>query len=334
MTNLSIDEATRLAAAAFENAGAAAPMAASTAMALVAAEIDGHAGHGLSRVASYAAQLRTGKADGRAEPVMTRPKPATLRIDVGHGFAYPALDLAVETLPAMATEFGIAAAGLFNSHHIGQAGRAAERLAERGLVALVLSNTPPAMALPGGTRAMLGTDPIAFAAPMTGREPLVIDLSLSQVPRARIVAAAKTGQPIPPGWASDAAGDPTTDSQAALTGSLAPIGGTKGAVLAVMVEILCASLAGGRFGWQATSFFEAEGPPPSIGQMIVAFAPIGFTGDGFAAGMRELAAAFAAEEGLRLPGDRRLERRLRAQSQGIEIDDALAATLVGMARGS
>ncbi len=332
MTILSTDEAIRLAAAAFENAGAAAPMAASTALALVAAEIDGHAGHGLSRVPSYAAQLRTGKADGRAEPVMSRPKPATLRIDVGHGFAYPALDLAVETLPAMAAEFGLAAAGLFNSHHIGQAGRAAERLADQGLVALVLSNTPPAMALPGGTRAMLGTDPVAFAAPMSGREPLVIDLALSQVPRAKIVAAAKTGQPIPPGWATDAFGRPTTDSEAALAGALTPIGGAKGAVLAVMVEILCASLAGGRFGWQATSFFEAEGAPPAIGQMIIAFAPVGFTGDGFAAGMRELAAAFAAEEGLRLPGDSRLERRLRARSQGIEIDDALAATLVGMAR--
>ena len=332
MTILSLDDATLLARAAFEAAGASPAMAASTAAALVAAEIDGQAGHGLSRVPSYAAQLRSGKANGTAEPALTRPKPATLHIDVGHGFAYPALDLVVETLPALAGEFGIAAAGLFKSHHIGQAGRVAERLAAAGVIALVLSNTPPAMALPGGVKPMLGTNPLAFAAPMTGREPLVIDLSLSQVPRARIVAAAKTGQALPAGWASDAQGHPTTDSQAALTGTLAPIGGAKGAVLAVMVEILCAALAGGRFAWQATSFFEAEGAPAAIGQMIVAFAPSGFTGDGFAAGMRELATAFAGEEGLRLPGDSRLERRLRARSRGIEIDDALAATIEGMQR--
>jgi (2R)-3-sulfolactate dehydrogenase (NADP+) len=178
---------------------------------------------------------------------------------------------------------------------------------------------------------MLGTDPVAFAAPMPGREPLVIDLSLSQVPRAKIVAAAKEGRPIPEGWATDQAGRPTTDSTAALTGALTPIGGAKGAVLAVMVEILCAALAGGRFGWQATSFFEAEGPPPSIGQMILAFSASGFTGDGFAAGMRDLAGAFAAEDGLRLPGDRRLERRLRARGRGVEIDEALAATLFDLA---
>lgn len=330
MTILSIGEAIRLTAATFETAGASPKMAASTAEALIAAEIDGQAGHGLSRLPSYAAQLRTGKVDGQAEPVATRERPATLRIDVGNGLAYPALDLVVETLPGLAREFGIAAAGLYHSHHIGQAGRTAERLAEKGVLALVLSNTPPAMALPGGTKPMLGTDPVAFAAPMPGRDPLVIDLSLSQVPRAKIMAAAKKGEPIPPGWATDSAGNPTTDAGAALTGALTPIGGTKGAVLAVMVEILCASLAGGRFGWQTTSFFEAEGPPPAIGQMIVAFAPAGFTGDGFAAGMRELAAAFAAEEGLRLPGDRRLERRLKARSRGIEIEESLAALLTGL----
>jgi (2R)-3-sulfolactate dehydrogenase (NADP+) len=332
MTILPIDDAIRLAAAAFEAADASPAMAASTALALVAAEIDGQAGHGLSRVPSYAAQLRSGKADGKAVPAVTRPRPATLRIDVGNGFAYPALDSVVESLPALANEFGVAAAGLFRSHHIGQAGRVAERLAEAGTIALVLSNTPPAMALPGGTKPMLGTNPLAFAAPMTGREPLVIDLSLSQVPRARIVAAAKNGQMLQAGWANDAEGHPTTDARAALAGTLAPIGGAKGAVLAVMVEILCAALAGGRFGWQATSFFEAEGDPAAIGQMIVAFAPPAFTGDGFAAGMRELAAAVVAEEGLRLPGDSRLERRRRARTNGVEIDDALAVLLEEAAR--
>ena len=331
MKTFSVAEAAALAIAALRQAGASAEMAAATAEALVAAEIDGQAGHGLSRVPSYAGQLRSGKADGRAVPAWSQLLPATARVDVGFGLAYPALDLVVERLPALASRFGIAAAGLYKSHHIGQAGRTAERLAEQGVAALVLSNTPPAMALPGGVKPMLGTDPLAFAAPMPGREPLVIDLALSTVARSKIVAAAKTGQPIPPGWATDADGQPTTDAAAALAGALTPVGGAKGAVLAVMVEILCASLAGGNFGWQASSFFEDEGAPPSIGQMIVAFAPAGFTGDGFSAGMRELAAAFAGEESLRLPGDRRLERRLAARNKGIEIGDDLAATLSRLA---
>lgn len=328
---LSLAEAEALVARALAACGAGPVAAASTAAALVAAEADGQAGHGLSRVPSYAAQLRAGKADGAAVPVLTRTRPAAVRVDAAGGLAYPALDLAVEALAPLAREAGLAAAGLFASHHIGQAGRTVERLADQGLVGLIVSNTPQAMAFHGGAKPMMGTNPLAFAAPLPGRAPLVIDLALSLVARSKIVAAQKAGQPIPAGWANDAGGHPTTDPAAALAGALAPAGGAKGAALALMVEILCAALAGGRYGWEASSFLDDKGPSPSVGQVILALDPMAFAGPGFLERMGELARTMTAEAGVRLPGDRRLAARARAAAEGLAIAPALHAEIAALA---
>lgn len=327
MVTLSSADAEALAIRALTGSGTSSINAASTASALVAADIDGQSGHGLARLPSYAAQVKAGKIDGLAVPALTRTRLASVRIDANGGFAYPALDLAIDTLPALALEAGVAVAGIFASHHIGQAGRTVERLARRGLVALVVSNTPAALALPGGTRPMMGTNPLAFAAPVEGRAPLVVDLALSLVARSKIVAAQKTGQSIPADWATDSAGKPTTDPAAALAGALAPIGGPKGAALALMVEILCGALAGGHYGWDASSFLDDRGPPPGVGQMLIAFEPAAFGGSGFPARMAALVAAFAADSEVRLPGDRRLANRERARLGGISILTELHAQI-------
>ena len=218
-----------------------------TARALVSAEADGQSGHGLVRVPSYAEQARVGKIDGFARPAISGSG-AARRIDAGTGFAYPAIELALESLAPLAREMGIASAGIYASHHCGQAGRHVERLAEQGLVAFAYANTPSAMAFHGGTRARLGTDPLAFAAPIPGRDPLVIDMALSVVARSKIVAAKARGEPIPEGWAVDGDGQPATNADKALAGTLLPIGGAKGAALAMIVEILCGALAGGNCG--------------------------------------------------------------------------------------
>ncbi len=305
--------------------------AAAVARALVAAEIDGQAGHGLTRVASYAAQARCGKIDGFALPRLARTGAAALRVDAGHGFAYPALELALDSLVPAARASGTASVGLFASHHIGQAGRAVERLAEQGLVALVLSNTPAAMAPAGGKRAMLGTNPLAFAAPLPGRAPLVIDMALSLVARSKILAAQKAGAPIPADWAMDAEGQPTTDPTAALKGVLSPIGGAKGAALALMVEILCGALAGGRYGWEASSFLDTKGPPPAVGQILLAFDPAAFAGADFLPRMGVLAEAIV-EEGGRLPGDRRLTARAQVAAAGLVLSGTLRDEILALGR--
>ena len=331
MRTLTIADAESLARQALEASGTAPGAARSTARALVAAEIDGQAGHGLSRVPSYAEQLRSGKVDGRAVPSCRRVGLGAVRINAAGGLAYPALDLAVEALPGLARECGVAIATIHRSHHIGQAGYTAERLAQQSCLGLICSNTPRAMPFPGGLRPMMGTNPLAFAAPLPDRPPLVIDLALSQVARSRIVAAQKASEAIPLEWATDRAGRPTQDPAAALAGALAPAGGVKGASLALIVEILCGALAGGHYGWEASAFLDDRGSPPAVGQVLLAFEPQALSAGEFPRRISELLAAVAAENGVRLPGDRRLARRARARSHGLEIDARLHASLASLA---
>lgn len=304
----------------------------SVARALVQAEIDGQAGHGLSRVPSYAAQAKSGKVDGYATPDVKQTRSGTLLIDARSGFAYPAFDLAIARLPEMARTNGIAAAGFARSHHFGVAGRHVERLAEAGLVALAFGNTPKAMAPWGGKQSVFGTNPLAFAAPMPSAPPLVVDMALSQVARGKIVAAAQKGEAIPAGWAVDENGAPTTDAAAALKGALQPAGGAKGAALALVVEVLAAALTGARFGFEASSFFEAEGPPPGVGQFLVAVDPGALAGTSvFAERMATLAGAIEGNGDARLPGSRRLALREKAEHSGIYVDVMLLSEVRALA---
>lgn len=331
---LAIDDLEALVAAALERAGTSPVNATSVAHALVAAEIDGQKGHGLSRVASYAAQVRAGKVVGDAVPVATRVKPAALSIDAGHGFAYPALDLAIRELPGMAVEYGVAAAGIRRSHHAGALGLVAERLADAGLVAFIVANTPSAMAPWGGRRALFGTNPVAFAAPQRDAPAIVIDLALSEVARAKVVGAAQRGDPIPLGWAIDRDGQPTADPKAALEGTLLPAGGAKGAALALMVELMAAAVTGSHFAAEASSFLDDKGAPPSTGQLIIAL-----DGGSLGAGntmldrIAALTSEITQEAGARLPGTRRLVPRDDARRLGVAVDSGTLAALRAMTQG-
>ncbi len=297
--------------------------AGAVAEALIGAELAGQIGHGLRRVPSYAAQARSGKVDGQACPTGEKTRPGTLRIDAGHGFAYPALDLALATLPQMARDQGVALAGVHRSHHAGVTGIFVERLAEAGLVGLMMVNSPPAMAPWGGKTPLFGTNPLAFAAPLPEGPPLVIDLSLSKVARGKIMAAQQKGEAIPEGWALDAAGAATSDPAAALQGSMVPMGDAKGAALALMVELLCAGLTGANYAYEASSFFEAEGTPPGTGQFLLAIDPAALGGPAAVGRIGEMAARIEGTEGARLPGRRRQARRAQILRDGIDADAAL-----------
>lgn len=323
---LTLAELEALITAALVASNVSAANAACVAKALVAAEAEGQTGHGLSRVPSYAAQARSGKVDGHAVPEVNEIRPGSLGIDARHGFAFPALELALARLPALARANGIAAAAITRSHHFGVAGHPCERLASGGLVALVFGNTPSAMSAWGGRRGLFGTNPIAFAAPCKDRPPMVVDLALSQVARGKILAAAQKGQAIPAGWALDADGQPTTDARAALKGTLLPAGGAKGAALALMVEVLAAALTGSSFAVEATSFFEAEGAPPSVGQFLLAIDPDAFPGGPvFAERTAWLATAIEQDADARVPGARRQALRERALRDGVSVDARMYA---------
>ncbi len=290
-----------------------------TAKALVHAEADGQKGHGLSRIPSYAAQALSGKLDGHAVPSLSRPGTGLIRVNAKSGFAYPALNLAVETLPVIANATGVAAACIYNSHHPGQVGAHAEQLTDAGLVALVFSNSPKAISFWGGQDPMMGTNPIAFAAPRADAEPLVIDLALSRVARGKILAARNAGDKIPDSWALNAEGQPTDDPAEAMQGSMLPIGDAKGAALVLMVEILAAALTGSNFGYEASSFFDTEGDSPGIGHTIIVFDAAMSSGGRFAERIENVVTAIEHTDGARLPGTTRLEHRRQAKQNGMAI---------------
>ncbi len=300
--------------------------------ALVGAELAGQGGHGLRRVPSYAAQALSGKVNGHAVPVAERMRPGVLRIDAAGGFAYPALTLALDALPEMASDQGIALAGVHRSNHAGVTGHTVETLARRGLVAMMFANTPAAIAPWGGTRALFGTNPIAFAAPVPNAEPIVVDLSLSMVARGRIMAAAQKGEPIPEDWATDENGQPTTDPAAALKGTMQPMGGAKGAALALMVELLAAGVTGASFAADASSFFDGEGSPPGTGQLLIAIDPTALGGEAITAHIGALAKAFEDNGAARLPGRRRQQIAREVAEHGITVDPELAREIDSLGR--
>lgn len=304
---ISYDEARLLAMAAMRARGFGEPEATVTIEALLAAERDGLPSHGLSRLPFYLDQAASGKVTAAAVPEVDMDG-VVIRVDACHGLAFPAVAKGLEVGLECAAHFGLAAISISRSHHSGVAGTAVEQAARQGFMALAFSNAPAAMAAWGGSRPLYGTNPIAFACPRRDADPLLIDLSLSKVARGKVMLAKKQGKPVPDDWALDAAGQPTTDPDAALAGTMLPAGEAKGAALALMVELLTAGLSGSHFGFQASSFFDAEGEAPGIGQLILLFDPARFS-DGFVEHAETLFAAMQEEPGVRLPGERRYQRR-------------------------
>lgn len=330
-TTLSLEEARGLVAQALERAGANPRMAAATARALVLAEAQGLASHGLSRVAQYATHLRNGRVDGSAEPRLLKERGATALVDAQDGLAFPACELAVAEAVSRARDFGVAFAGVTRSHHGGVMVDHLRPVAEAGLVGLAFANSPAAMPAAGGRHPIFGTNPLAAAFPRRGRDALLVDLSLSEVARGKLMLAAREGRSIPPGWALDKDGQPTTDPKAGLEGSMLPIGAVsspKGAMLALVVELLVTALIGANYGFEASSFFVDEGNRPRIGQAFLVIDPGALAGtDGYLDRVEVLVREMLADEGVRLPGARRETLRRRAQAQGIAVTDALLESL-------
>jgi (2R)-3-sulfolactate dehydrogenase (NADP+) len=329
---LPISELTQIATAALRKAGASKAMAEATAAALVAAETEGLTGHGLSRVPLYCQHLREGRADGQAKPRITAKKGAACLVDAQGGLAFLATALAVKEAIKRARRQGVAIAGVTNSHHFGAAAYHLGPVAEAGLAGLAFTNSPAAINAWGGKKAFYGTNPIAAIFPRRDAAPIVVDLSLTEVVRGKIMLYAKEGKPIPPGWAVDKDGNPTTDPKAALTGSLMPIGGAKGATLALMVEVLSVALTGAAFSFENDSYFE-PGNKPRIGHAILAIDPGALAGaDSYYARLEVMAAKMLADEGVRLPGARRQQAAAQARREGVEVSDALLAELRALAR--
>jgi len=320
MPKIALAELQQLAQAALERAGASTGNAASTARALIYADAQGLSGHGVSRVAMYAAHMKHGRIDGAATARIAKDSGGAILVDAADGLAFPACGLAIDTAVERARTHGIAFAGVTNSHHSGAAGYHLEAVGAAKMVGLAFTNSPYAMPAAGGKRPLFGTNPIAAVFPRASEPALLVDLSLSEVARGKLMVAAKEGKAMPLGWALDKEGNQTTDPKAGLEGSMLPMGGTKGAMLALMVELLCCALTGARMGFEADSFFVDAGNKPRIGQAFIVIDPAAVAGrEVFFERVETLIAAMLQDEGVRLPGTRRYGLARKAAAEGVEV---------------
>jgi (2R)-3-sulfolactate dehydrogenase (NADP+) len=318
----------RLAGTALKRAGANDGMAEAAARHLVRAEEQGLPTHGMSRVPFYCGMLRKGRADGAARPAMVTERAGVCLIDNRDALPYVAAQWAIEEVIQRARRNGIAFAGIRNSAHVGVMGIHLLEVAQAGMVGFAFTNSPAAIPPWGGKKALFGTNPVAAAFPRKGKDPLVIDLAMTTVVRGRIMMAMRKGEKIPEGWALDGNGKPTTDPKEAIErGSLFPIGGAKGAMLALMFELICAALTGSAIGTEADSFFSEEGNRPKIGQAFIAIDPSVLAGmDKYFERVETVVSTMLKDPEVRLPGARRFASAAAAK-KGIEVPDELIAQI-------
>mgnify|MGYP002628370709 CR=1 FL=1 len=320
---LSLTEIEELAFGALVAAGTSGENARPLAVATAQTEADGVASHGLAYIPIYAEHVRCGKVDGQATPVLDTPRPGVITVDAATGFAHPAISMGFEALIPMAKAQGIAALAIRNSYNCGVLGLHTRRLAEAGLMALGFTNAPASIAPSGGHRPVVGTNPISVAAPDgQGGAAVLIDQSASVIAKSEIMKYSREGKAIPLGWGLDAQGQPTTDADVALKGSMAPAGGYKGVGLSLIVEMMAAAMTGATLGKDASPFSGTAGGPPRTGQFFIAIDPAASSGGDFATRITDLIGAIHDQKGARLPGDGRGAARARAAKAGVAINSA------------
>lgn len=304
-------------------AGTSADNARPLAVATAATEADGVASHGLAYIPIYCEHVQCGKVDGAATPILAHPKPGVVTVDAATGFAHAAIDLGFETLIPAAREQGVAVLAIRNSYNCGVLGYHTYRLAQAGLVGLGFTNAPASIAPSGGSKPVVGTNPFSIAVPGTDGQPaLLIDQSASTIAKSEVMKHAREGKAIPVGWALDPEGNPTTDPEVGLKGSMAPSGGYKGVGVALLTEVLAAALTGATLGINASPFSGTAGGPPKTGQFFIAIDPSATANDAFAGGVAGLVEAIRRQENAHLPGDGRRDKRLVAQTEGVAVNTA------------
>ncbi|MGI9421222.1 MAG: Ldh family oxidoreductase [Geminicoccaceae bacterium] len=318
---LSLDEIEDLAFRALTAAGTSEINARPLARATAATEADGIASHGLAYIPTYCEHVRCGKVDGRAEPAVSRPAPSVIAVDAATGFAHSAIDRGFEALIPAAREQGVAVLAVRNSYNCGVLGYHTRRLALEGLLAIGFTNAPASIAPIGGRRPVVGTNPFSLAVPDgDGGTAMLIDQSASVIAKSEIMKHARENLPIPKEWALDPDGNPTTDPEIALKGSMAPSGGYKGVNAALLVEIMAAAMTGATLGINASPFSGTKGGPPKTGQFFLAIDPGATSGGQLADRIASLVEEMRDQPGVRVPGDGRKAARRRAERKGVAVD--------------
>ncbi|MFP3546679.1 Ldh family oxidoreductase [Rhizobium sp. SIMBA_035] len=237
-----IDVLEALAVSLLEDRGTPTRHSAMQARVLIEGELKGHPSHGLQRLPRILSRIERGLIDASTIGTFNWRSSSFLEVDGQRGLGPVVAHAAFNRLVDKARATGIAVAGVRNSNHLGMLAHYVESVASRGQIGILASSSEALVHPYGGSRALLGTNPLAIAVP-TAERPLVVDLATGLVSMGKIHHHAANGVPIPEGWARDASGAPTTDAAAATLGSIAPFGDAKGYALGIALELLVASIA-------------------------------------------------------------------------------------------
>ncbi len=327
---ISLEKVYEIAVGCLLRSGASPEQARALAETVCNAERDNCKSHGLFRIPGFCASLKSGKVSGDAVPVVHELAPAVVHVDGQNGFAPLALEAGAEPLAEKAKSQGIAALAVTDSYHFSALWPEIERLTDLGLVAFAFVSAKSFVAPAGGIKPLYGTNPMAFGWPRPNAPAVIFDQASSASARGEIQLHERDGQQIPDGWAIDANGDPTNDPTAALAGAQLPFGGHKGAAIAMMVELLAGSLIGDVFSFEASRDDKPDGGPSSGGEFMIAIDPARNGNANALAHAESLFAEILAQEGTRLPSQRRYEARANPPAEGVTVVASLYDTLMSL----
>ncbi len=314
----------------FLHAGLNEVQAGSLARVITAGERDACKSHGIFRIEGVLRTVKSGKVKADALPrLLPDDGSAIVRVDAAGGFANPAFDLGLEALAERAGRLGLAALVINDCTHFSALWSEVEGVTAKGLATITMCPSYATVAPAGGRAPLLGTNPFAFGWPRPGRDPYVFDFATSVAARGEIELHRRAGTKLPEGWAIDAAGQPTTDPEAALAGAMLPFGGHKGSAIGTMIELMAAVMIGDLTSPEVLDYLGTTTLAPFHGELVLAFSPERFAA-GRAGNPHERAEALfeaITGQGARLPGQRRFAARKRAEAEGITLTEAEVAGL-------
>ena len=316
MVSISLDQVEAQTKAALVRHGAADWVADEVARAVRKAESEGNKICGLYYLESYCKQLKTGRVKGDVEPKVTRPRPGTVVVDAGFGFAQPAFARGLPEALKAVRQCGIASLAVGHAHTCTSLGFFTEQIARAGMMGLGFTNASPIVAPPGGKTRVIGTNPIAFSVPDgTNGIAMQFDQSTTTVALGKITMAKAAGESIPEGWALDADGNPTTDPAKAIAGSLVSMGGYKGWGFGLLAELMAAGMTGGVASRDVKPLKAPEGPPHDLGQYYLLIDPE--LSPAFYDRLAQVAEGVACDDGARMPGQGKQAR------DPVDLEDAI-----------
>jgi L-2-hydroxycarboxylate dehydrogenase (NAD+) len=334
------------AATIMERLGTPADIAEDVATVLLASDRRGIASHGTARMPQYVSLVDAGVVDPAARPVLERDRPALGRFDARNGWGHHASRVAIDRAISGARASGSYVALVRHSNHYGIAGWYALRAAAVGMIGMSLTNSSPLVAPTRGRIAMIGTNPIAVAAPAGRFGALCLDMATSTVPRGRIEVASRRGEVLPLGWAIDADGRPATTPEAALGGALQPLGGGeetagyKGYALGLIVDLLTGVLAGAAYGPNIIPLFSTHDGIADLGHLFWVIDPAAlgdptdFEGrlESYLAQLIETPRIPDAPGRVLIPGEPEAAAERLAAARGVVIDREHHEALLAIAR--